>query len=433
MNKLHLYFKEKTKLFCNTNKNNKSKKISTNYIKRFSIILTSLIVLITSTFIINVNYSKAATIEPQENQKVEYRAVELKETDNGKQLIVEIWIHNLNFKGMDLRLEYDENILQPSNISTNEIIDVNEADAIPSCFEFANGFGGYLDYFAMEIADNEYRGILSMVGADDRTGTNQYLVEDDNIGDYVSIAGDVQLATLSFNAGDSEIEDFTTNSLHLKKASTSPQTGIKVNVNGEDSYEAQSLYEFTLQLEPPVGTITGTIQLGEGLRESMEASYGITTKYIANITLYNAGEFNFDGIIPGETTLDELDSLEKVASTTSDDEGNYTLEAPLGTYDCIIERQGFLAQVIKNVTINAGETINLGDRILIEGDCNRSGSIDLDDMIDIVNFTGLSSTDAEYNERYDYGQKGVIALDDLVSTTTNMYNTISVEEYTPSS
>ena len=412
----------------------KHKALSTkNILKEIFVILICTILFATSTLIINVNYSNATTIEPRANQKVEYRAVELKDTDNGKQLIVEIWLHDLNFKGMDLRLEYDDNIIQPSDLITNEIIDVNEAFAIPSCFEFANGFGGYLDYFAMEIADNEYRSILSMVGADDRTGTNEYLIEDDNIGDYVSITGEVLLAKLSFNAGDSEVEDFTTNSLHLKQASTSPQTGIKVNINGEDSYEAKSLYEFTLQLEPPVGTITGSIQLGEGLRESMETSYGVKTKYIANITLYNAGEFNFDGVIPAETSLDELDSLTIVAQTASDEEGNYILEVEPGTYDCIIERPGFLAQVIKNITISAGDNINLGERILIEGDCNRSGSIDLDDMIDIVNYTGLSSTDEEYDVKYDFGQKGFVALDDLVSVTTNMYNTISVEEYIPSS
>ena len=399
--------------------------------KRNLIIIISIIVIIISTFFVNVNNSKAVTLEPEINQKVEYRATELKDTDNGKQLIIEIWVHNLNFKGMDLRLEYDENILKPSNISTNEIIDVNEEVTIPSCFEFENGFGGYLDYFAMEMANNEYRGILSMLGADDRTSTNEYLVEDENIGDYVSIKEKVLLATLSFNAGDSTIEDFTTQSLRLKEASTSPKTGIKVNINGENSYEAQSLFEFTLDLEPPVGTITGDIQLGEGLRESMETSYGITTKYIANITLYKAGEFNFEGIVLGETNLNELDSLEKIATTTSDDEGNYTLEVAPCTYDCIIERQGFLAQVVKNITISEGDNISLGDRILIEGDCNRSGSIDLDDMIEIVNFSGLNSNDEGYEERYDYGQKGFIGLDDLVSTTTNMYNTISVEEYTP--
>lgn len=408
------------------------REVNKNFFKCIFTILLCIIIFITNSLILNVNYSKAATIEPQENQKVEYRATELNKTDNGNQLIIEIWLHNLNFKGMDLRLEYDENILKPSKLSTNEIIDVNSELTIPSCFEFANGFGGYLDYFAMEMTDNEYRGILSMVGKGDRTGTNEYLIEDDDIGDYVSINGDVLLAKLSFNVGDSTKEDITTQSLKLKEASTSPQTGIKVNVNGTDSYEAQKLFEFTLDLEDPERAITGKIQLGDGLRESMETSYGVTTKYIADIKLYTAGEFNFDGIITEETNLDELDSIESVASTTSDDEGNYTLQVKPGTYDCIIERKGFLAQVIKNITIAPEENINLGDRILIEGDANRSGTIDLDDMIEIVNFTGLTINDDDYDERYDYGQKGFIGLDDLVSTTNNMYNTISVEEYTPS-
>ena len=427
MDKLHLYFKEKMKLLYNINK---SKKVSINYIKRFSIILISVIVLITSTFIINVNYSKAATIEPEANQKVEYRAVELKDTDNGKQLIVEIWIHNLNFKGMDLRLEYDENIVQPSNISTNEIIDVNEALTIPECFEFANGFGGYLDYFAMETKNNEYRSILSMVGADDRTGTNEYLVEDGNIGDYVSITGEVMLARLSFNAGDSTIEDFTTNSLHLKEASTSPQTGIKVNVNGEDSYEAKSLYEFTLQLEPPVGTITGSVQLGEGLRENIQASYGRYVEYIANVTLYEAGQFNWDGIVTKESSLDELDTLEIKAQTqTNKDDGSFEIEIPPGEYDLIIEREGFLAYIIREIQIEAGDTIDIGNKVLSEGDIDRTGIIDLDDMVGVMNVNDSVEGDGTYQEKYDFGQKGFVSLDDLVSTMNNMDKLINIEDY----
>lgn len=524
MNNLYLYFYENKKRLQNKSNNNT---ISNYYmkLKKIFIILISIIVFIVSTFFINVNNSKAATLEPEDNQKVEYRATELKETDNGNQLIVEIWIQNLNFKGMDLRLEYDENIVKPSNINTNEIIDVNEELTIPSCFEFVNGFGGYLDYFAMEMADNEYRGILSMVGSDDRTGTNEYLVEDDDIGDYVSINGEVQLATLSFNVGDSTTSDFTEQSLHLKEASTSPKTGIKVNANGSDSYENQKLFIFTLDLasdnaylsniesdsftidnfnketfdyevsiteikdkititptkedenaqityndEPiesgapfevtlnpigentviqivvtaedgkkqntytitvkiAVGTITGKIQLGNGLRESMEGSYGVTTKYIADITLYKAGEFNWDGIIAGDTSLDELDTYEKVVSTKSDDEGNYSLYIPPGTYDCIIERKGFLAQIIKTIKIAEGEVIDLEERILIEGDADRSGIVDLDDTVVLVNFTGATLGDENYDEKYDYGQKGFIGLDDMVSTTSNLYNTISIEEY----
>ena len=475
--------------------------------------------------IFNFNCAKAITLEPTPDQKIEYRAVSLEKKENGNQLIIEVWIHELNFKGIDLRLEYDPQKLQTSNIATNEVIDVNSELSLPRCFEFANDFDGYLDYFVMSLEEGEYRGVLSILGEDERTKTNEYLVQDEQRGDYVSISDTVLLGRLSFNVGELTSQDITSETLKLKPATTSPTTGVKVSIDGENSYEAESLFEFTLSLASnnayltsiesdsftidnfdknnfnyeikigdvkdkititptlenekatitynagqienkmpfevtlnpvgedtivqiivisedksvtntytiviklAVGTITGKIQLGNGLRESMEESYGTTTKYIADISFYNTGSFNWDGIIPGESKLEDLDNIEKIASTTSDDEGNYTIYLKPGTYDCIIERKGFLVQVFKNITILEYEKIDLGNKILIEGDCNRSGSIDLDDMIDIVNFSGLSSTDEGYEERYDYGQKGFIGLDDLVSTTTNMYKTATIEEY----
>ncbi len=407
-----------------------TRKHKTSCIRRMFMLLIAIIVFLTSAFILNVNYSKAATLEPQENQKVEYRATELNKTDNGNQLIIEIWIHNLNFKGMDLRLEYDENILKPSNLSTNEIIDVNSELTIPSCFEFTNGFGGYLDYFAMEMSDNEYRGILSMVGKDDRTGTNEYLVEDDDIGDYVSINGDVLLAKLSFNVGDSTRENISTQSLRLKEASTSPQTGIKVNVNGTDSYEAQKLFEFTLDLEPEVGTITGSIQLGDGLRENIDASYGIYVEYIANATLYKSGQFNWDGVVEGETSLEELDGLEKIAQVqTNKDDGSFKIEAPPGEYDLLLEREGFLAYIITGIQVEINGDINIGNKVLLEGDVDRSGIIDLDDIVEVTNVRDAVEGSITYNEKYDFGQKGFISLDDIVSTTNNRDELIKIEKY----
>ena len=499
-----------------------------NYKKILNKLKKILIIIIICTIfvlIFNFNCAKAVTLEPTLDQKIEYRSVSLEKKENGNQLIIEVWIHKLNFKGIDLRLEYDPQKWQTSNIETNEVIDVNSELGVPRCFEFANNFEGYLDYFVMGLEEGEYRGVLSILGEDERTQTNEYLVQDEENGDYVSVSDSVLLGRLSFNVGELTSQDITSEELKLKPATTSPTTGVKVSIDGKNSYESESLFEFTLSLasnnayltniesdsftidnfdknnfnyeikleevkdkinitpilederaiityndkqienkQPfevilnpvgedtivqivvtsedksvtntyniviklAVGTITGKIQLGNGLRESMEASYGITTKYISDISFYNPGSFNWNGIIPGESKLQDLDAIEKVASTTSDDDGNYTIYLKPGTYDCIIERKGFLVQVIKNITISEYEKVDLGNKILIEGDCNRSGSIDLDDMIDIVNFSGLSNTDEGYDERYDYGQKGFIGLDDLVSTTNNMYNTATIEEY----
>ena len=44
----------------------------------------------------------------------------------------------------------------------------------------------------------------------------------------------------------------------------------------------------------------------------------------------------------------------------------------------IHEKLGYLADVTTNITITEGETIDLGNKILIEGDVDRSGIIDLE-------------------------------------------------------
>lgn len=521
------------------------------------LILIMAIIIFVMAIIVPLNKTYAQTLEPTEDQKVEFRAVSQRQNNGKRQLIVEVWIKNLDFKGMDLRLKYDTVLINPSNLRTNEIIDVNDALTIPSNFEFANDFGKYMDMMALNFAEGELRVIYSLLGEEDRTGTNEYFKTNDLTGDYVHITDPVLVGKFSFQMGEGEL---TQDAIALKTANTSPTTGIKVNINGTDNYENQSLFEFTIDLssqnadlldivlstgeeeqykeyplkpefdkdtleynleileyidkmnlkivksdersivklkipkrdeednlvydtdgktiiyeeieitdfvseitrevtlnklgEPdtiieievstedesivktykvvitrPYGKIVGQVQLGETLRESMETSYGIYTKYIADIKLYDTGEIDWDGIIPGDITLEEIENYETKARTVSDDEGNYTIYIIPGTYDCLIERKGFLANIVKNITISASDEINLGKKILTEGDANRTGIIDLDDVIKIVNNNGAKQGDENYKEQYDYGQKGYVSLDDLVSTTSKLYGTVVIEEY----
>lgn len=116
---------------------------------------------------------------------------------------------------------------------------------MPTYFEFSNEFGNYLELFGMSSIDGEFRTVLSMLGEADRTGTNAYLVEDDDIGDYVGVQDQVLLGRISFQVlGEEEITD---KAFQLKEGN-SPKTGIKVNINGVDSYEAPSLFQFVLDL-----------------------------------------------------------------------------------------------------------------------------------------------------------------------------------------
>ena len=90
---------------------------------------------------------------------------------------------------------------------------------------------------------------------------------------------------------------------------------------------------------------------------------------------------------------------------------------------------GFLASVITKIDIQADEVIEIDNKVLIEGDTDRSGVIDLDDLVGVVNANDTAVGDGVYEERFDFGQKGIVSIDDLVSTVTNNDSLISIEKY----
>lgn len=207
-----------------------------------------------------------------------------------------------------------------------------------------------------------------------------------------------------------------------------PDTKLTIKVTAEDEITTK---EYEIVIHRPYGTIKGSIQLGDGLRESIQESYGTYVEYIATATIYEADQFNWDGIITKEESLDNLDLLDKKAQVETDkDDGSYTLYVIPGEYDLILERLGFLANIITKIDISAGETIELENKILLEGDTDRTGIIDLDDIVSVVNMSDTMQGDGIYDEIYDFGQKGFVAIDDLVSVVTNSDSLINIEQYT---
>ena len=120
----------------------------------------------------------ASTLEPANDQKIEYRAISQEVVNGKKQLIIEVRIRKLKFKGIDLRLQYNTALLTPSNIETNAAIEVNDADGIPSNFTYINGFEKYMDMLEIEGTTGELRMVYSILGEDERTGTNDYYKEE---------------------------------------------------------------------------------------------------------------------------------------------------------------------------------------------------------------------------------------------------------------
>ena len=167
-----------------------------------------LIIAIATVTIISIPAGKvyASTLEPANDQKIAYRAISQEVVNGKKQLIIEVRIRKLKFKGIDLRLQYNTALLTPSNIETNAAIDVNDADGIPSNYTYINGFEKYMDMLEIEGTTGELRMVYSILGEDERTGTNNYYKEETANQPIVEVADEAIIGKISF-----QMEDETAN------------------------------------------------------------------------------------------------------------------------------------------------------------------------------------------------------------------------------
>ena len=537
---------------------------SVRRINKLNIIIAIIFVVVFAVFA-NTAFAATETIQPEDSQYLELRAVSVDDvTGQNKQVIMELWSHDLDFKGFEVTFEYDKTKFNPSNISTNVITD-DETEF----FAFESEFNGKLDIFS---APDSRGNVLDLtVALNTPISAETTNIKSDGNGGYkVATKGkDILLGKLSLQMASNK--EFSIDGFGLVTNSYTPQTGIKIDISLTQNYQKQSTFRFTDEtasrnanlsnlivssgevdeLEPtnstykeysltptfdkdepdytmtleeyidtldikavledetatmkikvperdqddklvkvgdtiqyvestltnntkipvninklgepdtvitiivtaedgtttkeysvtihrPSGTIKGRIQLGSTLKDTMYNSNGIVMKHIADITLYNVGEFNWDGIISGASALDDLSSIEEQFRAQTDDDGYYEIHVIPGNYDLLIERLGFLADVTKSILIGEGDVIDLNPdksdgvvipTILYDGDSDRSGIIGLTDLVAVNNVMGSTDGDGVYEYRCDFGQKGYVALADLVSINNNIYMTLSVKSW----
>ena len=100
-----------------------------------------------------------------------------------------------------------------------------------------------------------------------------------------------------------------------------------------------------------------------------------------------------------------------------------------GKYDLELERIGFLDVIVKNITVNAGDIIDLGNKILCPGDVDRNGIISLQDNAKLNNRKDVDSLDPMYGPEYDFGQKGYIGLIDATTASNYKDTLLTIEDY----
>ncbi len=363
----------------------------------------------------NINFTSfsanTTAQEPEENQFLELRAAELIQKEGEKpQLIMELWGNNLQFKGFNVRFSYDTAMINLSSIQDNQLItdivdimgDQNEY------FQFEDEFKNSLDF--MQISDD--LGILDItISLNPPVQESENIVDlGDGIGKVVDTGESLLIGKISFQLTE---EKFNTQWFNLVESQTSsPLTGIKINIDGTNMFENQSTFRFTDTLE---GSIKGQIYT---------APTANLKKYTATIKVYPSDEvkkiINWDEVenTTGDDLHDKLLSISEKRINTNDD-GTYEMSLPMGTYDILIDKPGYLDQIYTEIQIKPGETVDLGYAELFAGDVNKDGIIEILDASLIMNSFGIIESDIAYDTKYDFNEDKQIEILDVSLLMSN--------------
>lgn len=204
-----------------------------------------------------------------------------------------------------------------------------------------------------------------------------------------------------------------------------PDTLVEIIVTAEDGKTTKT---YKVSIHRPFATIRGSIQLGDGLRESIDLSEGILLEYIANITLYDPNDFEWYDVVDLNIQLSELQNCEKIDEIQSEGQnGDFEMIVIPGTYDIYLNEQGFLPIVIDDSTLNEGDVLDLGNKLLYEGDADGNGIIEVEDAVEVISRLNQNDGDPDYTRYCDFGRKGYISVEDLVCAITNKGKYITIE------
>lgn len=288
--------------------------IAENYVKKLIAMLV-IIASIFTVFPIAVNADGTnVVLDPTDNQYLELRATDVTEVEGqNRQVIFQLWAHNLEFKGFQVRFSYDSDKVTPSNIETNEPTDDSD-----EYFKFENEFEGRLDFFALPYS-GEGDGIEAILSLDPPVTTSTH-IKDKGSNDYYIDAkdDDVLLGKMSFQMTEDVYEDgwFSL----VTDSTSSPTTGIKISVTIPSYYESQSVFRFTDQTASKDADLSDLI-----------VSHGEENELIPELSTYKEYDLDpsFDkGTYDYEVVLMEyIDDLD-IKATKSDANSTMKIKVP---------------------------------------------------------------------------------------------------------
>lgn len=277
-------------------------------ITKSKIIITTLLIL--SLILVSI-YVKASSVSvnPSQDQYFELRAKNINKIEGkDNQVIFELWGHNIEFKGFDVRFTYDTNNFETSNLSTNEYTEEET-----EFFNFESEFSNCLDFFTIPYDGTSSGGVRAIISFDPPVTESEHIKEKDGIGMVVDTTGDVLIGEMSFRM---KSDQFDISSFKLETSDSSPKTGIKINIDGTQYYEAQSTFRFTDKTASKNADLSNLIiSTGNKDESSTYKEYSYTPKF-ANDTLDYELEL-----------LENIDNMD-ITAILSDPKSNMKLKIP---------------------------------------------------------------------------------------------------------
>lgn len=369
-------------------------------IVRKLIIVASIVALFVSILPIKVHAETSNVLTPTEEQYLELRAVTVTDkAGQNKQVIMELWGHNLQFKGFTVRFSFDDTKIEPSNFTTNEI--TYDSDEY---FKFEDEFDGKLDFFSTGYT-GEGAGIEATVSLDPPVSTSSHIKYAEGIGNYIDTGEEVLLGQMSFQMNQT-LYDETWFNLE-ESQSMAPGTGIKIVVSVSSYYEAQSTFRFTNETASSDADLTSIVlSHGEVNEENPEES---TYKEYSLSPTFDKDTLNYQ-----ITLLDNIDYMD-LTVLRSEEHATLKVEIPKRDEDGILIYEDDLTTIkYEEKDLTSGEPL----RIIL----NELGLPDTRIKVTVVAEDQVTKKEYTILVKRPYATvKGKIYTTPTISTTTT-YN-----------
>lgn len=268
----------------------------------------------------NVSIAESKLVEPTENQFFELRAVKVTNIEGkDKQVIFELWAHEIEFKGFDVRFSYDGTHFAPSNITTNDYTD-DETEF----FKFESEFSDCLELFTVPYTGTSTGGMRAVVSFNPPISESEHIKNKENVGMIVDSSGSVLLGTLSFRT---TLDKFDISSFKLETSdTTSPKTGIKIIIDGSTYYENQSTFRFTDKSASRNADLSN-IKLSNGNENDENyKEYALNPSFDKNTLEYTTELLEYVDKVNLEVIKDDEKSSIVIKQPKHDENGNLVFE-----------------------------------------------------------------------------------------------------------